>query len=95
MGGDLPETYLVIKRPDAIRLLHVLVYSDAQAPPPAAAAGSWWRRVNWCTVLVVLYAAAMVVQWAVHDRRVRVALKQYWRWWHGQGGLAQAPYSWR
>ena len=49
----LPDTYLLVQRPDAIRLLYVLLYADR----PAAA-----RRVNWCTALVALYAALLVAK---------------------------------
>lgn len=76
----LPDTFLLVKRPDAIRLLYVLIYCDERAPQRAAS-----RRVNWCTLLVVVYALGMVLQWLVSDPYVRRVLRQYWWQWTGHG----------
>ncbi|KAG2489460.1 hypothetical protein HYH03_012096 [Edaphochlamys debaryana] len=55
-GPALPDTYLLVQRPDALRLLFLMVYADAPAGHAVRPAG----RVNWCTVMVVLYAAFLV-----------------------------------
>lgn len=41
-----------MQRPDAIRLLHVFLYVD-KAPV---------RRINWCTAIIVLYAAFLLLK---------------------------------
>ncbi|EFJ41185.1 hypothetical protein VOLCADRAFT_107792 [Volvox carteri f. nagariensis] len=51
--SQVPETYLVVQRADAVRLLYIMLYCDA--PRTARPA-----RVNWCTVMVVLYAAFLL-----------------------------------
>ncbi|KXZ46253.1 hypothetical protein GPECTOR_45g123 [Gonium pectorale] len=56
-SSGLPDTYLLVQRADAVRLLFVLVFCDATAGPAGGGRGG---RVNWCTVLVVLYAAFLV-----------------------------------
>ena len=48
----LPDKYLLVQRADAIRLLYVLIFVD-KAPKQSA-------RINWCTVLVVLYAGFLI-----------------------------------
>ncbi|GFR47774.1 hypothetical protein Agub_g9542 [Astrephomene gubernaculifera] len=63
---DLPDTYLLVQRADALRLLYVLIYCDAAtaAVPAAAAAGAAGgrRRVNLCTLMVVIYAGFLLAK---------------------------------
>ncbi len=56
-ASGLPDTYLLVQRADAVRLLFVLVFCDAAAGPSG---GGRAGRVNWCTLLVVLYTAFLV-----------------------------------
>ncbi|KAG2454270.1 hypothetical protein HYH02_001302 [Chlamydomonas schloesseri] len=95
-GGDpgplvpgLPDTYLLVQRSDAVRVLFVAIYTDAAAAlqlhggAAAAAAGAGagvgarrraagpLARVNWCTVMVVLYAGFLV------GKALLAALKQH------------------
>lgn len=51
-ASGLPDKYLLVQRADAIRLLYVLIFVD-KAPKQSA-------RINWCTVLVLLYAAFLI-----------------------------------
>ncbi|KAG2426743.1 hypothetical protein HXX76_012800 [Chlamydomonas incerta] len=80
----LPDTYLLVQRSDAVRILFVAIYTDAAAAPPGAAGapgagagGGGARRpgalarVNWCTVMVVLYAGFLV------GKALLAALKQH------------------
>ncbi|PNW70909.1 hypothetical protein CHLRE_17g738550v5 [Chlamydomonas reinhardtii] len=83
----LPDTYLLVQRSDAVRILFVAIYTDAAAPPAGAAgagagaAGAGGgpgarragplARVNWCTVMVVLYAGFLV------GKALLAALKQH------------------
>jgi poly[ADP-ribose] polymerase 16 len=63
-SAPLPETYLVVQRADAVRVLYILLYCDA-------ARVARTTRVNWCTVVVVLYAAFLV------GKALLAALKQH------------------
>ncbi|GLC47231.1 hypothetical protein PLESTB_001308000 [Pleodorina starrii] len=63
-AAPLPDTYLVVQRADAVRLLYVLLYCDASRTARPA-------RVHWCTVMVVLYAAFLL------GKALLAALKQH------------------
>ncbi|KAG1654473.1 hypothetical protein FOA52_006075 [Chlamydomonas sp. UWO 241] len=70
---DLPSYYLLVQRPDAIRITHVLVYCDERAPPSRRGAAGR-RRVDWCVVVVVVYVVFMLLQAALQNLLVRRAL---------------------
>lgn len=54
--GALPSNYLLVKRPDAIQLQYVLLYNDTDTIHGSK------MRVNFCTILVVLYVAFLLYQ---------------------------------
>ena len=59
----LPPAYLLVSRPDAVRLLYVFVYRDDVKQVKAV-------RINWCTVIVVAYAACMVLHHLLNTQGV-------------------------
>ena len=92
-GSDLPTHYLLVQRPDAVRITHILVFVDERSPasasaahlcgstggggqgggggvphhgPPALAAA---QRMDWLTVIVIAYAALMLLQYASRYHR--------------------------
>ncbi len=67
-GPSLPDTYLLVERGDAVRLLFVALYCDARAGGGGRHVST---RVNWCTVMVVLYAAFLV------GKALMAALRQH------------------
>ncbi|KAF5836454.1 hypothetical protein DUNSADRAFT_5901 [Dunaliella salina] len=85
-SSDVPDDYLLVSRTDAIRLLHVLLFCDA---PPLAALqevqhGRVHRpaaKINWCTVLVSLYALGMLLSGILANKSVQLQLKYLWRRW--------------
>ncbi|KAL6755249.1 hypothetical protein V8C86DRAFT_237110 [Haematococcus lacustris] len=62
--GGVPDNYLVVERPDAIRLLHLLVYGrrQVQAGPDSSSPS---RRVSLALVLVLGYALLMCLPLAL------------------------------
>lgn len=51
--SDLPSNYLLLKRPDHVRVTHCLVYRQP-APTPSRLLG-----MEWTTLLIVLYALGL------------------------------------
>eukprot|EP00983_Pelagomonas_calceolata_P061922 1147034-Pelagomonas_calceolata.AAC.1 len=74
-SSDLPDAYLLVSRTDAIRVMHVLLFCDA--PPLADPQGVDGRvhrpasRINWCSVLVFLYALGMLVSGVLANKTVQ------------------------
>ncbi len=86
-SSALPESYLLVTRPDAIRLLYVLVYREQG--PEAARAGGLVR--HWPSVLVGLYLVFILVQSLLHNRQVQLQLGRWWRRVVAEGPDAHVP----
>jgi hypothetical protein len=56
--------YLLVQRPDAVRLLAVLLYAEKHS---TASGGR--RRWSLSVVVVVVYVVALFVQWVMNNRR--------------------------
>lgn len=75
-GSTLPAAYVLVERPDAIRLLHVLVFNDAHAPASS-------QRLSGLTLLVAgVWVAAMVLHWALaHKAQIKAAWRVLAQGW--------------
>ncbi len=56
-AADLPSTYLLVKSKAAVRISHILVWNDQ----PAMHGTKAGPHVNWCSLVVVLYVALMLL----------------------------------